>query len=53
MKVLARAVGYYGTQLRQVGDVFDIADDVNEAGEVIAFSKRWMRKVETDNKRED
>lgn len=38
IRVQAKALGYYGDQLRRVGDVFDIA------GEEV-FSTKWMRRV--------
>lgn len=42
--VRATAIGYY-EHLRHIGDVFEIRGDLNEAGDVIAFSKRWMERV--------
>lgn len=38
IRVQAKAIGYYGDNLRRVGDVFDIADEK-------AFSDKWMRRV--------
>ena len=49
MKVVATKVGMDGVYLRKAGDVFEIKDDLNQAGEVIAFSKKWMRRLETQD----
>jgi hypothetical protein len=38
IKVRAIALGYYGAQLREVGDVFDLRDPEH-------FSSSWMEKV--------
>ena len=38
LKVRAISLGYYGAQLRQVGDKFDLSDQTH-------FSKSWMEKV--------
>ncbi|RPH81299.1 MAG: hypothetical protein EHM80_02810 [Nitrospiraceae bacterium] len=47
MRVRAIKKGYY-VHLRLPGDVFDIADDTNEAGKVKEFSPRWMEVVPQD-----
>lgn len=53
MRVRATQVGYYGGELREVGEVFDILDDPRKGadgqpvkGTVAAFSKRWMESVD-------
>jgi hypothetical protein len=35
----------YHTFFRHVGDVFEIEGDLNEAGAVQHFSKKWMVRV--------
>ncbi len=52
MKVMATQVGFDGLCLRHPGDEFEIPDKLNEAGNVIAFSRKWMRKIETEDEKE-
>ena len=47
VKVMATKFGIDGVYTRKPGDIFEISDERNEAGEVMAFSKKWMREVET------
>lgn len=44
--VQATQTGYY-THLRRPGEIFEIGDELNEAGELIHFSWKWMRRLET------
>ncbi|MEO7859900.1 MAG: hypothetical protein ABIU05_05555 [Nitrospirales bacterium] len=52
MKVRATQIGIVNApgetfaHLRQVGDIFEISDERNEAGQVIAFSNKWMERVD-------
>ncbi|MEO7859194.1 MAG: hypothetical protein ABIU05_01925 [Nitrospirales bacterium] len=56
MKVIATKIGIINgpgetaMHLRKVGDVFEISDELNEGREVIAFSEKWMERVETPEK---
>lgn len=38
MRVIATAIGYYGSKRRDVDEVFGLKDDAD-------FSKNWMKKV--------
>jgi hypothetical protein len=46
MKVVSTKTGFYGGNLIHPGIALEIDDAVNEAGEVIAFSEKWMVRYE-------